>query len=53
LRFADLLAEGHAVPQSLKSDMAEYGETLRPDWVVNDPATQKPRLLVQFYALKK
>lgn len=49
LGYADLLAEGQAVPQSLKSDVAEYGETLRPDWVVADPATKKVRLLVQVY----
>ena len=49
LGYAELLAEGQAIPQSLKSDVAEYGETLRPDWVVTDPATQKPRLLVQVY----
>ena len=45
----ELLAEGQAIPQSLKSDVAECGETLRPDWIVNDPASTKARLLVQMY----
>ncbi len=49
LGYDELLAEGQEIPQSLKSDVAEYGETLRPDWIVNDPATKKPRLLVQAY----
>ena len=45
----ELLAEGQAIPQSLKSEEAQYGETQRPDWIVTDPATNKVRLLVQFY----
>jgi hypothetical protein len=49
LGYADLLAEGQEIPQTLRSDVAEYGETLRPDWIVNDPATKKPRVLVQAY----
>jgi hypothetical protein len=49
LGYTDLLAEGQAIPQTLKSEVAEYGETLRPDWIVNDPATKKARLLVQVY----
>jgi len=49
LGYEELLAEGQEIPQSLKSDVAEYGETLRPDWIVNDPATKKARLLVQVY----
>src|SRR6516225_10055305 len=36
LEFEHLLAEGQEIPQSLKSDIAEYGETLRPDWIAND-----------------
>ena len=43
------LPRGQAIPQTLKSEVAEYGETLRPDWIVNDPATKKARLLVQVY----
>ena len=49
LGYEELLAEGQAIPQTLKSEIAEYGETLRPDWIVNDPATKKARLLVQVY----
>ena len=49
LGYNDKLAEGQAIPQTLKSEIAEYGETLRPDFVVNDPATKKARLLIQIY----
>ena len=49
LGFEELLAEGQEVPQSLKSEEAQYGETLRPDWIATDPASKKVRLLVQFY----
>jgi hypothetical protein len=45
----ELLAEGQEISQSLKSEEAQYGETLRPDWIVTDPASKKVRLLVQFY----
>ena len=49
LGYDELLAEGQAIPQTLKIEVAEYGETLRPDWIVNDPATKKARLLVQVF----
>jgi hypothetical protein len=49
LGYDELLTEGQAVPQTLKSEVAECGETLRPNWVINDPATNKARLLVQVY----
>jgi hypothetical protein len=49
LGYDELLADGQAIPQTLKSEVAEYGETLRPDWIVNDPATKKARLLVQAF----
>ena len=49
LDYDELLADGQAIPQTLKSDVAEYGETLRPDWIVNDPVKKKARLLVQVY----
>lgn len=49
LGYEELLAEGQAIPTTLKSEVAEYGETLRPDWIVNDPATKKARLLVQVF----
>ncbi len=49
LGFEELLAEGQAIPQTLKTDINEYGVTLRPDWVVNDPQTKTARLLIQAY----
>jgi len=49
LGYEELLADGQAIPTTLKSEVAEYGETLRPDWIVNDPATKKARLIVQFF----
>jgi hypothetical protein len=49
LGFEELLTEGQAIPQTLRSEIAECGETLRPDWVVNDPTSKKARLLVQTY----
>jgi len=49
LGYDELLAEGQAIPQTLKSEVAEYGETLKPDWIVNDPTTKKSRLIVQVY----
>ncbi|MEP7217647.1 MAG: restriction endonuclease, partial [Bacteroidota bacterium] len=49
LDFEGTIAEGQAIPQTLKSDIAEQGEELRPDLVINDPATNKARVLVQLY----
>ena len=49
LGYNDSLAKGQAIPQTLKTEIAEYGVTLRPDFVVNDPATKNVRLLVQIY----
>lgn len=49
LGYDELLAEGQEIPQTLKSEVAEYGETLKPDWIVNDPNTKKARLIVQVY----
>lgn len=49
LGYNDKLAEGQAIPQTLKTEIAEYGVTLRPDFVVNDPATKNARLLIQMY----
>src|ERR1700726_2320041 len=49
LGYDELLAEKQEIPQTLRSELAEYGVTLRPDWIVNDPATKKARLLVQVY----
>lgn len=48
-----VLAEGQAIPQSLRVVVAEHGETLRPDLIVRspegDPDAGKVRLLVQTY----
>jgi hypothetical protein len=49
LGFDELLAEGQAIPQTLKTEIAEYGVTLRPQLIVNDPNTKSGRLLVQTY----
>src|SRR5580704_6571628 len=43
LGFEELLAEGQEIPQTLKSVVAEYGVTLKPDWIVNDPKTKTAR----------
>ena len=49
----EVLAEGQAIPQTLKATIAEHGETLRPDVVVRNPEgvpdAGKPRLLIQVY----
>ena len=34
LDLGDVLVEGQQIPQTLKADLAEHGETLRPDKVV-------------------
>ena len=44
-----VLAEGQAIPQALQSEVPEHHELLRPNIVVIDPGTKKPRLLVQTY----
>lgn len=46
---ASLLAEGQAIPQSLQVEVPEHHELLRPNFVLNDPTTQKPRLLIKTY----
>ncbi len=50
-----MLAEGQAVPQTLKATIAEHGETVRPDFVIHNPegvaGAGKARLLVQIYRL--
>ncbi|MEP7338020.1 MAG: restriction endonuclease, partial [Acidobacteriota bacterium] len=52
----EVLAEGQAIPETIKATAAEHGETLRPDFVVRNPANGEageaadlPRLLVQVY----
>jgi len=44
-----LLAEGQAIPQTLHVAVAEHGELLKPNMVLNDPATKKARMLIQKY----
>lgn len=53
----EVLAEGQAIPQTLKAIISEHGETLRPDIVVRNPEGAdnpgKARLLVQVYPLEQ
>jgi hypothetical protein len=44
-----VLVEGQAIPQTLQVEIAEHHELLRPDFVLNDSVTGKPRLLIQTY----
>jgi hypothetical protein len=44
-----VLAEGQAIPQTLQVEVPEHHELLRPNIVLIDPNTQKPRLLIQTY----
>jgi hypothetical protein len=44
-----ILAEGQAIPQTLQAEIPEHHELLRPNIVLIDPNTKKPRLLVQTY----
>ncbi len=53
LDLGDVLVEGQKIPQTLKADLAEHGETLRPDKVVMEPNGGKARLLIQTYPLKQ
>ncbi len=47
----EVLLSGQRIPLGLQVTMAEYQETLRPDWVITNPSgaadAGKPRLLVQ------
>ena len=47
----EVTAEGQAIPQTLKADILEHGETLRPDIAVVNPTDHKEagkaRLLIQ------
>ena len=53
----EVLAEGQAIPPTLKATVAEHGETLRPDLVVQNPEDGsdpgKPRLLIQVYPIEQ
>ena len=53
LDLEESLIEGQQIPQTLKSELPEHGETLRPDMVVMRPGGEKPRLLIQVYPLKQ
>src|SRR6516165_3095060 len=46
---AEALLEGQKIPQSLHAEVAEQHETLKPDLVLKEPASGKPRLLIQTY----
>ncbi|TVU54640.1 MAG: restriction endonuclease [Arthrospira sp. PLM2.Bin9] len=43
----EVLLTQQAIPPGLKVTIPEYQITLRPDWVVVEPDTKKPRLLIQ------
>jgi hypothetical protein len=53
LDLGDVLVEGQKIPQTLKADLAEHGETLRPDKVVMERDGSKARLLIQTYPLRQ
>lgn len=44
-----VLGEGQAISQTLQAEIPEHHELLRPNIVLIDPNTKKPRLLVQIY----
>ena len=44
-----VLVEGQAIPQTLQVEIPEHHELLRPSFVVVDPGTKTPRMLVQTY----
>lgn len=51
LDLGEVLVEGQDIPQTLKADLLEHGETLRPDKVVMEPDGSRVRLLIQTYPL--
>src|SRR5690348_18356054 len=56
LGYEELLAEGQAIPQTLKSEVAEYGETLRPDWIDRKSTrlnSSHPSISYAVFCLKK
>jgi hypothetical protein len=53
LDLDDVVVEGQKIPQTLKADLAEHGETLRPDKVVMERDGSKARLLIQTYPLRQ
>lgn len=44
-----VLLEGQVIPQTLQVEIPEHHEFLRPTLVVNDPGSNKPRMLIQVY----
>ena len=46
---SEALLEGQQIPQTLHATVAEQHEILQPDIMLIEPATCKPRLLVQIY----
>lgn len=47
---AEFLAEGQAIPPGMEAVMSNFGETLRPDFVLTDrDAGKKPLLLIEHY----
>ena len=44
-----VLLSGQAIPGGLKAEFPEHEETLRPDLMLAEPGTHKPRLLIQVY----
>lgn len=47
---SDFLAEGQAIPPGLESIQPQFGETLRPDWVLKHrEASGRPQLLISLY----
>ena len=44
-----VLLEGQAIPQSLQAEVAEHREFLRPNFVLKDPNSGQPRMLIQTY----
>jgi len=47
----ELLAEGQAISQTLQVEIPLHHELLRPSLVLCEPATKKPRMLVQTYSI--
>ena len=51
LDLGEVLVEGQDIPQTLKADLLQPAETLRPDMVVMEPDGSRARLLIQTYPL--
>ena len=45
-----VIARGQAIPSNLQFSVPEYGETIRPDFIIHNPdKPAEPRMLVQVY----